>query len=327
MNILVVTNMLPTDARPYYGIFVQEQTDSFSEQYPDSQLKVLAFNEGGYFRRYVFSAFKLHAALLRFKPDVVHVHYGLTFLPVLLALPLCKLMKIRIVTTFHGSDIMGDNRVTRFASRLAVRFSDAVIGVSQQISDKLAPGHDRVEYLPCGVTAEFHGLARLIKSDRQRKVIFPSAPGRPEKNYALFERLTRQLAEDMGDLKFETVTMEGLTRKQVAMLFKTSACLLMTSNYEGSPQVIKEAILCDLPIVSTAVGDVPRLLENVQDAVVSNDEAELLAGIRQFVAAEQLKDASFRSELKNSVLNDVVSRRLDAVYRSIVLPTGSSNRE
>ena len=54
----------------------------------------------------------------------------------------------------------------------------------------------------------------------------------------------------------------------------------MTSNSEGSPQAVKEAMCCNLPCVSTPVGDVKILLEGVKDSYVSKKhEADELASL------------------------------------------------
>jgi glycosyltransferase involved in cell wall biosynthesis len=53
-----------------------------------------------------------------------------------------------------------------------------------------------------------------------------------------------------------------------------NACdvLLFTSMYEGSPNVIKEALACNLPIVSVDVGDVRERLEGVAGCAVRPDD-------------------------------------------------------
>lgn len=64
--------------------------------------------------------------------------------------------------------------------------------------------------------------------------------------------------------------LKKITRVEIAQLYSNSDLLLMTSNSEGSPQAVKEAMACNLPCVSTPVGDVRFLLSNVKDSYVSS---------------------------------------------------------
>lgn len=55
-----------------------------------------------------------------------------------------------------------------------------------------------------------------------------------------------------------------MSRIEVATLYQNADLMIMTSISEGSPQVVKEAMACNLPVISTNVGDVAHLLENVK---------------------------------------------------------------
>ena len=54
-------------------------------------------------------------------------------------------------------------------------------------------------------------------------------------------------------------------------------CLLLTSDTEGSPMVVKEALACNLPVVSVAVGDVAERLRGVEGARLVAQDPEALA--------------------------------------------------
>jgi teichuronic acid biosynthesis glycosyltransferase TuaC len=66
------------------------------------------------------------------------------------------------------------------------------------------------------------------------------------------------------------------------LLMNAADCLLLTSSIEGSPNVVKEALMCNLPVIATPAGDVKELLEGVApssicDAFESAVSAALLA--------------------------------------------------
>src|SRR5258708_15921936 len=52
-----------------------------------------------------------------------------------------------------------------------------------------------------------------------------------------------------------------------------NACdaLVFTSRQEGSPNVVKEALACNLPVVSVAIGDVPERLRDLAGCEVCAD--------------------------------------------------------
>ncbi|MCD8184609.1 MAG: glycosyltransferase [Bacteroides sp.] len=94
----------------------------------------------------------------------------------------------------------------------------------------------------------------------------------------------------------------------------------MTSKSEDSPQTVKEAMCCNLPCVSTPVGDVKVLLDGVKDSFVSKEHnAEELA---QLVAESILhkkngllgRDKVIKLQLdENSVANKIYD-----LYRSVI---------
>jgi glycosyltransferase involved in cell wall biosynthesis len=69
-----------------------------------------------------------------------------------------------------------------------------------------------------------------------------------------------------------------------------SDALLLTSAYEGAPFVVLEALACGLPVVSTAVGDVPALVEHEHTGWLAESRSadELARGVAW--AAAQSRD-------------------------------------
>src|SRR5699024_4954863 len=84
-------------------------------------------------------------------------------------------------------------------------------------------------------------------------------------NYALAKK-----AVSLLDDSVELLELKDKTREEVNLLFNASDLLLMTSFTEGSPQVVKEALACNTPIVSTDVGDVKSLICDVNNCYITS---------------------------------------------------------
>ena len=312
MKILVVTNMYPTQAQPYYGIFVKEQVEKTRQIIGAEFVDCLFLDGKNALQKYVFSCFSLLKKYREFKPDIIHLHFGLSILPLLPLYPWLKYKQCKLVLTTHGGDVIGHYPITRFITRVAIRLSDYVINVSQQTHQLVQKFTKQCAYIPCGITNEFSASS----VNREKIVVFPSSPSRHEKNYPLFCKIIEQVKQQYHQA-FEIAVLEGLSRIEVAELLQKSACMLMTSDYEGSPQAVKEAILCGLPVVSTPAGDVALLLGDYKACVVSTNEAELSDAVTQFLIKYQ-DGFSYDKTLIASLSNNAVCEEIIKCYKSLM---------
>ena len=62
--------------------------------------------------------------------------------------------------------------------------------------------------------------------------------------------------------------ISGKSHKELNEIFNAGDCLLLTSLHEGSPNIVKEAMATNLPIVSVACGDVRERLKDVENSYV-----------------------------------------------------------
>jgi len=98
MKVLVVTNMYPTAAQPYFGIFVARQVEAVRRAGVDVVLEAIAGERGE--SDYLLARRRIARLVRSERPDVIHCHYGYT--------PLAAAFLGRpYVVTLCGDDING----------------------------------------------------------------------------------------------------------------------------------------------------------------------------------------------------------------------------
>ena len=227
---------------------------------------------------YVIWIPKLRKAIKQNNPDVVHAHFGLTGLMAGLA---AVGTSVPVVVTYHGCDI-NDKKLRPF-SRLAMQLAAWNIFVSKRQminaygSEFKAVKAKKSSIIPCGVNTNLFDAGQIdeiwyeSKFGKGENVLFAGSfeaiVKDPELAMAAVARVkSEELRAKSGDV--ELIELKGYTREQVATMMHKSKALLLTSIREGSPQVIKEAMACNCPIVSTNVGDVEERLEGLDGCFV-----------------------------------------------------------
>jgi len=266
--------MYPTPDRPAAGIFVAEQVASleklgvsFDVLYVDGRRNTL---------NYVCGVPRLLVQLRRAHYDLIHAHY------VFSGLIACMQRKRPLVLTHHGIEVLAG--WTAPLCRLASRWADQVIVVSQAMQRALAPV--RSHLIPCGVDLDLfrpgdRAAARAqLGLDPERPLVLFAGDLRPEKRYPLAQAAMARLSE-MGT-NAELITLTGQPHERVPSYMQACDALILTSTHEGSPMVVKEAMACNLPVVSVDVGDVAEVIGNTAGCTVTAAIADALAaGLQQ----------------------------------------------
>lgn len=228
--------------------------------------------QGKGLKGYLLNLLPLRRMIKSYQPDLVHAHYSLC--GYLTALTGFK----PIVVSLMGSDCRGKLSVliVRLFHKLAWSYS---IVKSREMQVALNLKH-RTKVVPNGVDlGKFPFIERReacteVGFDPELKnIIFIANPQRPEKNYALATEAIKILGRK--DVRFHTVY--DTTHERINNYMRAADVLLMTSYYEGSPNVIKEAMACDLPIVSTDVGDVKANINGLNGCYITDYSAEDIA--------------------------------------------------
>jgi teichuronic acid biosynthesis glycosyltransferase TuaC len=92
--------------------------------------------------------------------------------------------------------------------------------------------------------------------------------------------------------------------------------VLLTSLWEGSPNVIKEAMACNTPIVSTDVGDVKEIIGKTEGCFITSfDPEDVSDKIKK--ALEFGKRTTGREDIKH-LESGVVAKRIIAIYKNVL---------
>ena len=320
MRVLIVTNMYPTPDRPYYGIFVKEQVEAIRQLYSDIDFDIYYVDGRNSKMAYLKSIFAIDRRLRKRHYDIVHVHYGLSGL--FLLNPFRK--KTPTIVTLHGGDIQAEQGKTNqvMLTKMILRNAKAAVTLNGKMTDIAGKYCSNIHQIPCSVdTSQFiPPQNRTPLSDTDPiKVIFPSSPSRPVKNYPLF-RDTVDRISSMTGRRCTVSAVEGMSRQEVARLYRHSDMMIMTSVSEGSPQVVKDAMACNLPIVSTNVGDVADLLDGVENCTWSDshDSGNLCSKAIDVIQGKVLGIPPRKKIAEMGLDHDSTARKIYRLYQSVL---------
>lgn len=232
---------------------------------------------------------KLRKKLNTEKYDLVHAHYtfnGLLFL--------LTGRRIPLVVSYMGSDTYGD--YNEKGKRIPKTYVNVLIAkvIQPFLSQIIVKSPNLFDYIyrksignliPNGINMEFFkpgdqkDARKAIGLSTDRKVVlFLGDPKNKRKNYSLAKEAVDSLGNEVELLSPFPVTPESINK-----YYNSADVFILTSFDEGSPNAVKEAMSCNLPLVSTAVGDVEWLLQDVEGAYI--------AGFSSQEFSEQLKKA------------------------------------
>jgi glycosyltransferase involved in cell wall biosynthesis len=239
--------------------------------------------------------------------DLVHANYGLTG-------PYALLQRhLPVVLSLWGSDLFGPFGPL---SRWCARGARETVVMSPAMADAL--GTD-CHVVPHGVDLSLfrprpqaEARAELGWADDRHHVLFPYGTRREEKDYPRAERVVAA-ADDRLDATVVLQQVTGLPHEVLPTYMNAADALLLTSRREGSPNSVKEALACNLPVVSTDVGDVRERLEGVTPSRVCTGDRELVEGLVAVLADGGRSDGR---RAAREVSLDRMGERLLEVYRT-----------
>ncbi len=308
MKVLAITNTYPTPETPGDTPAIKQQVLALESE--GISVDVLHIN---YRHRSEYLKAALRVLALNFQPkryDILHAYYGHCGAIARLQL------RSPVVVTYRGSDLMTSKR---WIGANIVNLVQGVIVMSEEMKAK--SGREDAQVIPFGVNTDVFHPAPKDESRRDlglpldaKLVLFPYEPTRAQKRYDVFTATMDLLREDYPDI--QEVIIYNETHERVARYMNACDVLLMTSDWEGSPVAVREAVACGLPVVSVDVGDVAQIIGNIEGSYISpQDPVELAAAVRR-VFEDGTRSVADMAEVQVDALS--AAKRVMDVYRDVL---------
>jgi glycosyltransferase involved in cell wall biosynthesis len=149
--------------------------------------------------------------------------------------------------------------------------------------------------------------------DKQR-VLFVAHPNNYTKRFDVAQAAVHLLQETNPNV--ELLPVYNVPHHQIPLHMNACDVLVLTSMHEASPCVIKEAMACNLPIVSVNVGDVAERIDGVAGCYLCDRTPEdVAAKLRQVL--EGSRRTNGREKIQSLSLPNV-AQKVIAVYQDIL---------
>ena len=245
--------------------FVQSQFDSLCNAGLNMLLCPIV---GKGIKGHIKAIVNLRRLIKKEKPDIIHAHYSVCgYVATIASIGL----KTKVVVSILGS--FPKKNAKLFIVRFFIKYIwNKTLVKSKRTAEQL---NIDLPIIPNGVNLsqfsiiDYH-LARKqcgFKDDK-KYIIWCSNPERREKRYKIAEQAVCLL----NDKSIVLYPIYNRTHDEVVRYMCAADMMLLSSYSEGSPNVIKEAMACNCPIVSSNVGDVKERLENLEGCYVLDEE-------------------------------------------------------
>lgn len=296
------------------GTLVENQAESLRKLDLEIDLYLI---KGKGVRGYLRNVNLLKKLLRQNNFDVVHAHYSFSGF-------VAGLAGARpLIVSLMGTDVQGNmlNKALILLFRWMHKWKKTLVKTSSmgqilRIRSAIVLPNGVNTGLFCPMKKE-ECCAKLGWNPLKKNILFASDPKRPEKNY----ELARKALIELNDPEIILHELVGVEHQTIPVWFNAADVVILTSHYEGSPNVIKEAMSCKRPIVTTNVGDVEWLFGNEPGHFIAGFHPEDFA--IKLEKAIQFSTESNHTNGRNRIIelgldSEIVARKLIIIYKHCV---------
>lgn len=247
--------------------------------------------------------------------DLVHAHYS--YSAYIASLAGCRPLIVSLMGSDIRSGFIGKSLIHLFSF---FSWNNVIV---KSLSMKKTTGLKKALVIPNGV--DIHKIKEIEKqfanskahstnSAKKKTILFAANPYRKAKNFHLAKKSVAKI-----NVNFK-IEYNKLHEEIIEELFKADV-LLLTSLWEGSPNIVKEAMACNCPVVSTDVGDVRWLFgDEPGHFITSFDPKDVTEKIKQALGfAEKYGRTHGRQRIIELGLDtNTVAKRIVGVYEEVL---------
>ncbi|HBP86347.1 MAG TPA: glycosyltransferase [Nitrospirales bacterium] len=274
---------------------------------------------------------KLRSEVALESPGLIHAQYG----SMTAAISYFIRGKLPLVVSFCGDDLLGTpapglgwrwrSRAGRFIGLWAARGANAIIVKSYNLFQALPDNlKTKAIILPNGVDVGFfrpidqcEARAKLNWPQKGKIVLFNSSHGEDQirKNLTLARKTIETLSQTISNVSL--YFLSKVTSEEVMLMLNAADCLLVTSLHEGSPNIVKEAMSCNLPVVSVPCGDVAQRLSKTNPGYIEPYDPQALSVAIQKVVLAGVRSNGREQLISQGLTVENVAGRLIQIYENV----------
>ena len=334
MKIILVSNqsnLITNRGNP----IVHNYKQVYAQLFGDDEITYYVFmkNKSSYHSSSYFKLFKALFNVLR-SADIVNVHFSSIYtIPVIL---FAKILNVKTIITFHGTDLHGTTsgemthivknikiRLNRINSIFAMLFSNWNILVSNSMYKHIPKYirlivNNRTKHIRLGV--DLSSIYILDKVQCRKKLNLDGS-----KRYFLFSYFSAQsikridiaeaIVDELGQ-GYELLVMSNVQYNEVPLYLNACDYLLLTSDREGSPNIVREALAVNVPVFAVDVGNIFEEFSSTDNCYcISRDPSEASRHIKAIITTKAFKNTRSTIKFHHSMEN--MAKKYRRLYHSV----------
>ena len=266
--------------------------------------------------------------------DIVHIHFGGLYALVIWMFLLG--VKVPKLVTFHGTDIHAKAiktekrlmskikiKLNQYASFLSIIAFNRVGFVAKEMEEyvpRCLRGKLRKKVFLQSLGVDYDSFKLMdqdvaknkLQLDNKRYALFSTISNTNIKRQDIAEAIIKEMGND-----YELLVMRGVRPVEVPVYVNACDFLLLTSDEEGSPNIIRECLALNKPVFSVNVGDAALQLNGLTNSRIIERNPSIAAKEIMNALSKNYIDNT-REKLRKQLDFDILNKSVIDIYEKLL---------